>query len=180
MQENQEPVTQVNQLPSLPTQAGKSNNFLIILLSILLIISVVIAGFFAYQTQQLVKQLTVYRLQPTQTSTPIATTEPTLKPITDLEQIKDFVATYLVSSGYKKENLIISDPILLGSHQDKYSVGWSLKDDNTAHGGTWLLVGKANGNWIIPNDGDSNYCNWIKTAELDEVTQEFMGSTCKL
>ena len=36
----------------------KNNNFLIYLLSILLLISVLIAGFFAYQTQKLVKEIT--------------------------------------------------------------------------------------------------------------------------
>lgn len=65
--ENQTPVTPVNQ---------KTSNFLIILLSILLFISVVIAGFFAYQTQKLVNELNVLRNQPN----PVATTEPTAEP----------------------------------------------------------------------------------------------------
>lgn len=57
----------------LPAQAGKQSNFLVILLSILLIISVAISGFFAFQTQKLVKELTLLRTE----STPVATTEPT-------------------------------------------------------------------------------------------------------
>lgn len=62
MQENNLPPTpvvtpQVVVEQPLPAQAGKSNNFLTILLSILLIISVTISGFFAYQTQKLVKEL---------------------------------------------------------------------------------------------------------------------------
>lgn len=55
----------------------KQSNFLIILLSILLIISCLIAGFFAWQTQKLVKELTAYRLQPTATQTPTPTPNPT-------------------------------------------------------------------------------------------------------
>lgn len=60
----------VIQLPS------KSNNFLITLLSILLLISCIIAGFFAYQTQKLAKESTAYSVQIKQTRTPIA--EPAL------------------------------------------------------------------------------------------------------
>ena len=59
------------------TKPVKSSGFIVVLLSILLIISVLIAGFFAYQTQNLVKQIT--ELQPT--PTPIASTEPS--PTTD-------------------------------------------------------------------------------------------------
>ncbi len=54
--------------------APKQSSFLITFLSILLLISCLIAGFFAYQTQSLVKELTVYKLQ--QKETPIATTTP--------------------------------------------------------------------------------------------------------
>ena len=53
------------------------NSFLIILLSSLLIISVAIAGFFAYQTQKLVAEVTGYREQLKQT--PIA--KPTVEPV---------------------------------------------------------------------------------------------------
>ncbi len=56
----------------------KQSNFLAILLSILLFISVVIAGFFAFQTQKLVKELTVLKNEPTPTA--IAKVEPTRDP----------------------------------------------------------------------------------------------------
>ena len=55
-------------------QKPSTNNFLVILLSVLLLLSVSIAGFFAYQTQKLVVEVTSYREQLTQT--PVATTEP--------------------------------------------------------------------------------------------------------
>lgn len=118
------------------------------------------------------------------TPTPVSTTltKPSplssTKPTSDVEQVKITVLDYLVLKGDKKENIIIDEPILLGKHKDKYSVGYKFKNDNTAHGGTYLIVGKLNGNWIIPTSGDSNYCNWIKTAELDEATQAFMGPSC--
>lgn len=54
----------------------KQNNSLIILLSILLFISLVIAGFFAYQTQKLAKQLSESRNQNLATQTPISTSDP--------------------------------------------------------------------------------------------------------
>lgn len=50
----------------------KQSSFLITLLSILLSISVFIAGFFAYQTQNLVKELTKLQVVPT----PVATSSP--------------------------------------------------------------------------------------------------------
>ena len=64
------------------------SNFLVILLSILLIISVLIAGFFAYQTQRLVAELRVkneeLRIVPTVTTQPatkpVATSSPSPEP----------------------------------------------------------------------------------------------------
>lgn len=60
-------------------QQPKTNSFLVILLSILLFISVSIAGFFAYQTQKLVRELTALKNTPTPVATiePIATADPT-------------------------------------------------------------------------------------------------------
>ncbi len=67
--------TAINQAPANEVQTTpKQSNFLVTLLSILLLISCLIAGFFAYQTQNLVKELTAYKLQ--QEETPIATTSP--------------------------------------------------------------------------------------------------------
>jgi hypothetical protein len=57
------------QQPNIPQP--KQSNFLTILLSVLLFISVSIAGFFAYQTQVLVKELTSMKA----TSTPVLTNE---------------------------------------------------------------------------------------------------------
>jgi hypothetical protein len=55
----------------------KANNFLVVLLSILLFISLSIAAFFAYQTQKLVADLTDYREQVKQTPIAIETSDPT-------------------------------------------------------------------------------------------------------
>ena len=49
--------------------ATKNSSFLVTLLSVLLLISVFIAGFFAYQTQNLVKELTKTQITPSPTPT---------------------------------------------------------------------------------------------------------------
>ncbi|KKP48235.1 MAG: hypothetical protein UR39_C0001G0030 [Candidatus Woesebacteria bacterium GW2011_GWA1_33_30] len=74
MQEN----NPINQLPSEPV-IQKSNSFLVILLSVLLFVSLVIAGFFVCQTQRLTQELLESRNQnlATLTPTPVATTDPT-------------------------------------------------------------------------------------------------------
>lgn len=71
----------------------KQSNFLVTLLSILLSISVFIAGFFAFQTQNLVKELTKLQVTPT----PIATIEP--DPTTSWKTYKN----YLFSISYPSD-----------------------------------------------------------------------------
>ena len=101
MQENQTPTMPTVDSQHLPAQAGttspepvtvtdsqrpKASSFLLVLLSILLFISVIVAGFFAYQTQTLVKELQeikgidnlAYPTTTTEpTAMPLATTDPT-------------------------------------------------------------------------------------------------------
>lgn len=60
-------------------ERSKQSNSLTILLSVLLFISVLISGFFAYQTQNLTKELT--SLKNEKKVVAIATTEPTVEPI---------------------------------------------------------------------------------------------------
>jgi len=62
----------VIQLPSNP----KQNNFLITLLSILLLLSCIIAGFFAWQTQNLVNELRIMSDESKQTQIPTTTSTP--------------------------------------------------------------------------------------------------------
>ncbi len=69
--------------PQVIAEQPKQLNILVILLSILLIISVAISGFFAFQTQKLVKELTVLRTEPT--SMPKA--EPTAKPAATFDNV---------------------------------------------------------------------------------------------
>lgn len=84
MEEVNQPIvdSQKNNTPEATSTAqNKPSTFLVSLLSILLLISVFIAGFFAFQTQRLVKELQVMRNEskptPIATQTPIATPDPT-------------------------------------------------------------------------------------------------------
>ena len=62
-----------------PQIANKKNNFLISLLSILLLLACIIAGFFAYQTQKLVSEITKIKIQ----NIPSPTATPTVDPISN-------------------------------------------------------------------------------------------------
>lgn len=91
--ENQIPVTpQVTVNPQIVQETPKvdvvkpRNNFLIILLSVLLFLSVSIAGFFAFQTQQLVKELNTLKKEPTN----MATVEPTVELATTNDPTADW------------------------------------------------------------------------------------------
>jgi len=92
MQENNpvQVVPEVQPVLVANNQQPKTNSFLVILLSILLVISLAIAGFFAFQTQRLVKELTLLRTEPT----PTATVEPTFEPIATGSSEVDLTASW--------------------------------------------------------------------------------------
>lgn len=75
-EDNSSPVVPVATSPVVIEQP-KQNNFIVILLSVLLLFAVSIAGFFGFQTQKLVKELTLLRSEPT----PVPTVEPTFQPV---------------------------------------------------------------------------------------------------
>lgn len=86
--ENQPVVNQSYVDPTLQTKSKPS--FIIILLSVLLLISCVIAGFFAYQTQKLVKEINnLKRNQEVPTATPTNKEKATIEPITTWQEYID-------------------------------------------------------------------------------------------
>jgi hypothetical protein len=96
---------------------SKGNNFLVILLSILLFISLAIAGFFAFQTQKLVKELSILRSNPTPVATVVPTTEQTetnVPTATSLSKPLRKVTTYQAPATWvkftTKENLKLCLP----------------------------------------------------------------------
>lgn len=68
------PVSTTVVTPQVVVEQPRQSNFLVVLLSILLLFSVSIAGFFAFQTQKLVKELTTLKTQ--EKVVAIATVEP--------------------------------------------------------------------------------------------------------
>lgn len=88
----------------LPTPPEKTNSFLVTLLSVLLLISVFIAGFFAYQTQSLVKELNTLKV----VSTPNVAVSPSPDPTANWKT-------------YTNTELAV---------EFKYPSDWSLTDTN--------------------------------------------------
>lgn len=96
MQENN-PIQSIPAAPQTVEQPNKSA-FLTILLSILLIISVSISGFFAYQTQKLVKELTEMKIKAENSK---SATEPTVEDTKDEVLETDTTANWKVYTSEK-------------------------------------------------------------------------------
>lgn len=96
----QTPTTQVEGNELVKTETPKQNNFLVVLLSLLLIASVIIAGFFAYQTQKLVKELTIIRDEPTISLSTESTPEPTIESIATPDPTADWETYVNTENGY--------------------------------------------------------------------------------
>ena len=131
-------------------QKPSTNSFLVILLSVLLLLSVIIAGFFAYQTQKLVKELTMLKTEPI--PTPEVTMEPTTEPVaTDSSEVdptanwktyinKDFSFKYPNDSSIKTDTILadgsveFSNFVFLLEKTDDRLVNYvnKLKDTNGA------------------------------------------------
>lgn len=129
--------TAINQAPTNEVQTTpKQSNFLVTLLSILLLISCLIAGFFAYQTQNLVKELTKQRN--------IVETTETTKTKPDYETYNDSVYKYSLnypkgwsvtptpSEGFGGVASFISpdkkNKFEIGKHIEKISQNQTLKE----------------------------------------------------
>lgn len=96
----------------------------------------------------------------------------------DIEQVRTTVINYLVSKGHDKTKLKLNEIILFGNYTDKYTVSWVPGADYIG-GGMFLLIGKVDSKWVIPESGDTTYCNWVNNSGVDEATIAFMGPTCK-
>ena len=95
----QSPTPQIENSEPIKIEAPKQNNFLVVLLSVLLIASVIIAGFFAYQTQTLVKELVLLKAVATSISEP--TIEPTTKTIATPDPTANWKTYTNASSNYQ-------------------------------------------------------------------------------
>lgn len=55
------------------------------------------------------------------------------------------------------------------------SLGWlDENDEYIPSGGSWVLVGKENNQWVVSWEGEP-YCTWLKNSSVDEVDKIFMG-----
>ena len=87
-QPQNDPIEQVKKEETI--KSSRNNGFLVVLLSILLIISVLIAGFFAYQTQKLVKEFNKDQSETfTPTAIPTQTPTPTVDPTANWQTYKN-------------------------------------------------------------------------------------------
>ena len=184
-EQNSNPVSQspINPVPPASTgvPARQANNFLVTLLSVLLLLAVTAAGFFAYQTQNLVRQLRELE----SVSTPTPTTSP--EPIASPDPTADW-ETY-INTKY--------------NYQIKYPTDWVAKSTEpgppafdliaTSRGfitypNTYSGVSDAKAYITIETDGSqnqaySNYEEWLKnisTSTFFEVenktTTSFAGT----
>lgn len=150
MQENN-PASTTVVTPQVMAEQPKQSNFLVILLSFLLITSLAIAGFFAFQTQKLVKELTLLRIEPTPMDKVELTTEPVA---TSSSMTVDPTAGWKTYTN-QKYNFTLSYPGL-----------WN-KDD----AGSLIAVSDTQGNYSLQIDAvevyESGYCyTWDKETVI--------------
>lgn len=126
----------------------KQSNFLVTLLSVLLLISVVIAGFFAYQTQNLVKELRMMNEETSVKPTPMVTDEPTASDNAMMDNSMSDWKTYLNSGAL---------------YEIKYPNGWRVVESST-------MIG------FGPQDIGEDVKWTINTYKKDEFTQEMIKS----
>ncbi|MFZ3301696.1 MAG: hypothetical protein WA152_03225 [Microgenomates group bacterium] len=113
MQESNSIPTPVS-TPQVAIEQPKQSNFLTILLSVLLLLSISIAGFFAFQTQKLIKELTMLKTE----EKVVYTSEPITEPLaTDSSEV-DPTANWKTYTDLDKK------------HTFKYPSDWVLKDDS--------------------------------------------------
>lgn len=146
-----ESVTQENaalpqaQLTSI--EQPKQNNFLVVLLAVLLSLSVSIAGFFAYQTQTLVKELTLLKSSPT----PVSSTEPTFDPTADwkIYTNNDFGFSFyypkdykLVTDGWEKigDNPKGHYVVNVGDPSDEFNINIDIRKSSSRSGGNYKEI----------------------------------------
>ena len=165
-----------NQTPVAPvvTQQPKQNNFLVILLSILLFISIVIAGFFAFQTQKLVKELTLLRTEPI--PTPEVTMEPTTKPvatvdpttsISEKQKIEIAAKTAFVKNNGQEPTTMYG----LSEESLKIISDWAFGiitvapiGEGAGPGANYFLARKTNNIWDVKFEYTNEFKEWLKIS----------------
>lgn len=105
----------------------KQNIFLVIILSVLLLISVSIAGLFAYQTQTLVKELTLLKSG----QTPVSSTVPTPDPTAGWKTYMNENAGFLLKIPSKIEEVSSTEGLVSGPFEANPQLVVSFADKST-------------------------------------------------
>lgn len=79
------------------------------------------------------------------------------------------VIAYLTAKGHDPSTITITGNEILGNDPNKFIVSWN----RGGPAGNILIVGKVNGQWIVPDD--ATRCEWIKNSTVDENTKAFLG-----
>lgn len=141
----------IDKVANLESVVNKQNNFLVILLSVLLLLSVSIAGFFAYQTQTLVKELTKLK----SSSSPVSSIELTPDPTVDWKTYvnNDFGFSFyypkdykLASDGWEKigDNSKGHYVVTLGDPSGEFSINLDIRKASSRSGGNYKEIIVAN------------------------------------
>jgi len=174
MQENN--LSVANSLQTMEEQAvdnrPKANNFLVILLSILLFIALVIAGFFAYQTQNLVKELQGIRNEELATQIPIPTPtyEPGLEPeLVPIEVLTKDWKTYNDS----KNNISFKYPPTWA-----YELGETGITNGYAGFDTKILNNEKNINYFFSVNLETlpDFNNWSKYVSTKKINSQTINN----
>lgn len=160
------------------TPPEKTNSFLVTLLSVLLLISVFIAGFFAYQTQNLVKKLATTQLTPSPTVTTVPTQEPIIvpsitSPLKDGSVSSPLVVTGFVPQGWMFEGIfpikiVDSNRKLIKQASAKETIpgSWSTEENIEFTSTISYTTSATSGYIVLENDNPSGLPENHKSFEI--------------
>lgn len=178
MEEN---IPQVVSTPTETTEVtpAKNNNFLITLLSVLLLITVFIAGFFAYQTQNLVKEMVALRgtpeprVSPTVEPTPDSSVPHVTTPSSNEIVVSPLVITGSVPQGWMFEGVfpikIVDENkkiIKEGQGKEKIEGSWTTTKDIEFTSTIIFSTNSKKGFLILENDNPSGLAENKKSFEI--------------
>ena len=156
--------------PILPEQP-KQSNFLTVLLSVLLLLSVSIAGFFAYQTQKLVKELNLVKVVPTP-----ATEEPTIEPVaTDNAIIREKQKIEIAAKTAFVKKIGQEPTTMYGLSEDSLKImnDWAFGvitvapvGEGAGPGANYFLARKLNNTWDAKIEYTSEFKEWLKISQI--------------
>lgn len=152
-------------------ETPKQNNFLVVLLSVLLFVAVVIAGFFAYQTQKLVKELNNIK---NNTNSPVATS--TSEANTSFDITVDWKTYNDEKNGYLFKYPSTWKIVDLGTgskYKDIYNTGYLLyKSDPTVECGGSVGMG---GGGPCDNSASIQFSVGNITSPIEDFDQSYWG-----